>query len=37
MYDLLEMLYENCCAVPDVLRQKKMIESDYFKLTIFRW
>ena len=32
MYDLLEMLYENCCAVPDMLRQKKAIESDYFKL-----
>ena len=32
MYDLPEMLYENCCAVPDMLRQKKTIESDYFKL-----
>lgn len=32
MYELLEMLYENYCTVPDTMRQKKTIESDYFKL-----
>lgn len=32
MYELLEMLYEKYCTVPDTMRQKKAIESDYFKL-----
>lgn len=32
MYELLEMLYENYCTVPDTMRQKKAVESDYFKL-----
>ena len=32
MYELLEMLYENYCTVPDTMRQKKAIESDYFDL-----
>ena len=32
MYELLEMLYENYCTVPDSMRQRKAIESDYFKL-----
>ena len=32
MYELLEMLYENYCTVPDTMRQSKAVETSYFKL-----
>lgn len=32
MYELLEMLYENYCTVPDTMRQSKTVEANYFKL-----